>query len=76
MTTFLALYRGATVGEAKLVAVTADPQIVADVSSRLLQVPADPEVAADPVLRTVQQGRRRALRLIRREAGEAAGVPA
>jgi hypothetical protein len=36
MTTFLALYCGRTVAEAKMVAVTADPVLVATVAAHLL----------------------------------------
>lgn len=36
MRTFLALYRGATIGEAELIAVTADPRLVGDVAHGLL----------------------------------------
>ena len=39
MATFLAVYRGDTVGSARLVAVSADPKLIADVSSRLLEAP-------------------------------------
>ncbi len=71
MSTFLALYRGETVGGAKLVAVSADPTIVTDFARRLLKDPPSPErdeeSDRDPVLASIEQGRRRALRLISRE---------
>jgi hypothetical protein len=71
MVSFVALYRGATVGEAKMVAVSANPQIVAQVATQLL---AEPEYAEnteeDPVLQPMHKGRRQALRLIQKEAGE------
>ena len=71
MTTFVALYRGPTVASAKLVAVTADPSLVADVSSRLLQQPTgDPE---DPVVAGLERARRSALRLIHKEASRGSG---
>ena len=71
MTTFVALYRGPTVASAKLVAVTADPSLVADVSARLLQQPAgNPE---DPVVDGLERARRSALRLIHREASHGPG---
>ncbi len=66
MATFVALYRGETVAAAKLVAVTADPALVADVSSRLLAQPADE--AQDPVVAGMDRARRSALRLIHKEA--------
>ena len=65
MTTFLALYRGKTIAEAKMVAVTADPALVAAVASHLLSTPHSQD--DDPVLTTLERGRRAALRLITRE---------
>jgi hypothetical protein len=70
MTTFLALYRGRTVAEAKMVAVTADPALVATVAAHLLDTP--PPQDEDPVVTTLEQGRRAALRLIKQEAGNGA----
>ncbi len=66
MPTFIALYRGKTVGESKIVAVSADPALVADVSGRLLGMQHDDD--GDPVLQTVVKARRRALRLIKNQA--------
>jgi len=69
MTTFLALYRGKTVAEAKMVAVTADPVLVAAVATHLLDTP---QLAVeDPVLTTLEHGRRAALRLITKESQDA-----
>ena len=65
-TSFVALYRGRTVSSARLVAVSADPALAADVSGRLLQAP--PTVGQDQVVASLEQGRRAALRLIRQEA--------
>ncbi len=73
MSSFVALYRGDSVSAAKIVAVSADPEIVAEFASRLLQVPTDLEPEQDPVLKTIENGRRRALRIITREAQP--GVP-
>jgi hypothetical protein len=67
MTTFLALYRGKTLAEAKMVAVTADPCLVADVVERLLHHP--PLDEDDPVVHAIEHGRVTALRLIKREQG-------
>ena len=65
MTTVLALYRGATVGEAKLISVSADSDLVAYVAVRMLNDGADePRESADAVLGAVAAGRQRALRLI------------
>jgi hypothetical protein len=66
MTTFLALYRGQTIAEAKIIAVSADPGLVADVSSRLLERPM--AGSHDPVIAQVEQGRRAVLELIKQEA--------
>jgi hypothetical protein len=68
MTNFLALYRGDTVGSARMVAVSADPLLVADFAARLLERPPDPE--EDPVLAGIEEGRRRALWTIMDEHGE------
>ncbi len=68
MTGLLVLYRGDTVGTAKLVAATADPQLVRDFAERLLGEPEEQET--DVVLRELENGRRRALRLVRGEANE------
>jgi hypothetical protein len=71
MVSFVALYRGATVGEAKMVAVSANPQIVAQVATQLLAEPQYAEkTEEDPVLQPMNKGRRQALRLIQKEARE------
>lgn len=70
MTSFITLYRGDTVGEAKIVAVCADPDVVADFASRLLQNSRN-EKTGDPVLGALQQGKTRALRLVKTEAAHA-----
>lgn len=66
MTTFLALYRGKTIGEAHLVATSADPALVNVVSAQLL---ARGKTHEDPVLAELEHGRRAALHLIKREVG-------
>lgn len=63
---FLALYHGPSVPQAKLIAVTADPHLVSDFAARLLHDEESPP-NADPVLDEVERGRRRALRLIAHE---------
>jgi len=71
MPTFLAVYRGRTVAEARMVAVSADPSLVAEVVDRLLDhSQMDDE---DPVVRAIDHGRINALRLIKREGGNAEG---
>jgi hypothetical protein len=72
MSTFIALYRGRTVSDAHLVAVSADPHLVAYVSGCLLQLPPSEPGQADPVVGALERGRRRALRLVRREATDTA----
>ena len=67
MSTFLALYRGETIGGAKLVAVSADPATVAEFAARLLHDPPGPEVTSDPVLLSIERGRRQALRRLSKE---------
>ena len=72
MSSFLALYHGKSIGEARLVAVSADPDIVAGFAARLLQSPAPPgDDAGDPVLLSIERGRQRALRLIARRLSPA-----
>ena len=63
MTTFLALYRGESVGGAKLLALTAEPELVRDFASRLLRE-STPNEDPDPVLEELERGRRGALRLV------------
>lgn len=60
--TFLALYRGESIAGAKLIAVSADPAVVGDFAGRLLR---DEDHEEDAVVRELEGGRRRALRLVR-----------
>ena len=69
MTTFLAIYRGKTVTDAKMVAVTADPTLVAAVATHLLDTPEPQD--RDPVITSLDRGRRAALRLITQESRDA-----
>jgi hypothetical protein len=64
LTTFLALYRGESVSSANLLALTADCELVRDFAARLLDGPAD-EKDPDPVFEELEQGRRRALQLVK-----------
>jgi hypothetical protein len=64
VTSFLALYRGESIAAAKMVAVTAEAGLVRDFAARLLEQPPD-ETDSDPVLEELEQGRRRALRLVK-----------
>jgi hypothetical protein len=68
MSTFLALYRGATVGDARLVAVTADTLLVAEFAEKLLvSIPEE----KDAVVRSIENGRRGALRAVVSEIRDA-----
>lgn len=67
-TSFLALYRGESVGSAQLVAVSADPDLVREFADRLLA--SDRDGPGDPVTDAVDEGRREALKLVRDEAQE------
>ena len=69
MTTFVCLYRGATIGDAQLVALSAEPRLVAEVVERLLHGLESP---TDPIQARITNGRRAALRLVRQEVGDAA----
>ncbi len=64
MKSFVALYRGPTVSEARLVSASGDAALVAYVATRLLETP--PE--GDDVLSRIDRGRRQALRLVLGEA--------
>ena len=64
MPAFVAVYSGDTISTARLVAVSADPALVRDITDRLLH---GSEPAENPVAQQVEQGRRAALRLIRQE---------
>lgn len=59
---FLALYAGESVGGAKLLALTAEPEIVREFAARLLD---EPETAQDPITVELERGQRRALDLVR-----------
>jgi hypothetical protein len=66
-TSFVAVYRGDTIAAACLIAVSANPSLVSDVTSRSLQEQLREDT--NPVVATLEQGRRAALRLIKQEAG-------
>ena len=63
-TSFLALYRGESVSTAKLLALTADPEVVGDFAARLLN---EPESEEDSVALELALGRRCALKLVKSE---------
>lgn len=68
MTSFVAIYRGRTVGDARLIAVSANPDLVAEVSSKLLED--TPRKDGDEILDALDGGRRSALTLVAQKAKE------
>jgi hypothetical protein len=68
LASFMALYHGDTISSAALVATTADPELVRDLAERMLSISEGEE--PDAVLRELEIGRRRALRLVWNEANE------
>ncbi len=73
MTSFLALYRGRSIGSAELIAVSADPDIIARFADALLEKDWRQTGSCDPVAAEVKDGQRRALKLVRDEAEAGAG---
>ena len=68
-TSFVALYRGESISSARLVAVSADPFIVAAISDQLLRERQAGD--QDSVIANLERGRHAALRVIHREAADA-----
>lgn len=66
MTTYVAVYRGLTISDSRLVALSANPSLVADVTTRILAERQYEE--PDLVVACVEEGRRQALKLIKQEA--------
>jgi hypothetical protein len=67
MVSFLTLYRGSSLAAAELIAVTTDPELVAQVAGALLKDRGlDPGM--DSAVSALKAGRRRALRIVRAEA--------
>jgi hypothetical protein len=64
MTTFIALYRGQTLNDARLIALSSDPTIISDFTTRLISEPLRED---DPALRELTKGRRRALKVVQQE---------
>jgi len=67
VSSFLALYRGERISAAKIVAVSASPELISELISefaeRMLDEPE--ELGLDPVLKELEHGRRRALQLVK-----------
>ncbi len=61
MLTFLALYRGDSANDARMIAVCSDRAVVADFARRIL---GDTHPPDDPVLLEIERGKRAALRLV------------
>ena len=59
---FLTLYRGRTLEDAQLVAISTNDRIIKDFADRLLQERDD---EPDPALSAIRQGKRHALRIIK-----------
>lgn len=71
VSTFIAIYRGETISGSKIVAVTADEEIVAAVVKAVLREEQSIRtVEDDPVVRTLGNARRRALKFISRQPPE------
>ena len=68
MTSFVALYRGDSIRDATMVAVTGDPKVVAHVVAELLADSQEQPESTDPALHALVDARRHALRLIKCEA--------
>ena len=64
--TFIAVYRGRTASDARLVALSADPALVATVVGQIL-AERNSGTGEDPVVDGIDRARRQSLRLIQRE---------
>lgn len=65
MTNFIALYRGRTLNDARLIALSSDPALISDFTTRLVSEPLRED---DPALRELNKGRRRALKIVQKES--------
>lgn len=65
MTTFIAIYRGDSVADAKLIAVSADPELVSRIASSLLKQ--ENNLSDDNVLDALFSAKRKALEFIEEE---------
>ena len=64
MTSFVALYRGDTVSAAKIIAVSANPELVENFAMRMLAGPSEQEsVMIWAILRRSPRGRRTSMRV-------------
>lgn len=69
-TSFVTLYRGRTISSARLVAVSADRQLAADVAARMHGQPLPSD---DRVIDELERGRRAALRIVQAEVHDGSG---
>lgn len=72
MTTFLALYRGNSIPEAEIIAVTTEQTFCREVAERLLRTKV---TEGDPVLGEIKGGRERALQIIAHGEKRKKGTP-
>jgi len=74
MVSFLALYRGASLSSAELVAVSTAPDLITHVAATLLSDPKKKESETpDKAILALDSGRRRALRVVYKEARQCTG---
>jgi len=69
MVSYIAVFRGRSVSNAQLIAVSADPQLVARVAGELLEDNTSSAATQDPVINALNSGRRCALRLVAEQEG-------
>ena len=70
VTSFIALYRGETVSGARIVALSADPQLVRDFAARLLESPPEPHARVASPGENIQRHTPRVAKLEGETAGE------
>jgi hypothetical protein len=70
VTSFIALYRGETVSGARIVALSADPQLVRDFATRLLVSPPERHPGSEPPDEDLQRQVPRVVKLKDETAGE------
>jgi hypothetical protein len=61
---FLVLYRGRTLSDAEVIAITDERPLVSDFAQRMLRQATD---ETDPILRQAEEGKRRVLQLVKSE---------
>ncbi len=66
MVSFVALYRGASLSSTELIAVSTNPDVISFIAGALLKERTNP--SDDPAVSALGSGRRRALRIVHKEA--------